>query len=68
MATFILVKGCLDEKGSSSQMEHLFPLEDRKRQAWGASTLPWDVPQFLVFAWDRPGHLARLGTRASLLW
>lgn len=68
MATFILVKGCLDEKGSSSQMEHLFPLEDRKRQAWGASTLPWDVPQFLVLDWDRPGHLARLGTRASLLW
>lgn len=35
MAAFILVNGCLDETCSSSQMEHLFPLEDRKRDKHG---------------------------------
>lgn len=44
------------------------PGGQKKKQAWDASTLPWDVPQVLLFAWDRPGPLARLGTRASLLW
>lgn len=69
MAAFILVKGCLDETRLQFPSEaFVSPGGQKKRQAWDASTLHWDVPRFLVFAWDRPGPLARLGTSTSLLW